>query len=449
MHYFIFGYANSITDLTAEKLAFEGLHLLVNDGGALSNFVATDFNEQFADQGDTVRAAYPVEMTADRVPEGGATPFNNLTSGSHEVKLNQLISQAFSIPDREQQRSFVEIVDFYIAPAIRSMNTMACNIIQGEKYRSHANSVGQVGVPLAYTDILEAGKLQSLNDVPSYGRNLFFGPSAGADIRNMAKFVDNVSATDPSVVRSGAIGSINGYVANETNSFLAVSHTTRRSTTCDVAAAIGDTSIGVADMTGAITAGSWALVDGQPYRIASSTGGTIPTAFVVDSPFRKAVSTSAAVHVYTPSVVNHPTAGTYAAGWEDKIGFDGGVTPVVGQGVTFGTTGNPYSVIKVVGSDVWLNRPLDVDVANDANMFLMPGGNYGMALWKNSIQLVNRPLRVPSAGRGVDAFTASGQGWSLRVMSAYDIDYKTTKWSFDFLMGIATIDPNANALILG
>lgn len=451
MNYFVFGYANSIGDLTAEKLAFEGLALLT-ESQILSGYVATDFNEMFAEQGDVVKAAYPVEMTADRVPEGEATPFNNLTSGSHLVKLNQMISQAFSIPDREQQRSFVEIVDFYIAPAIRSMSQFADRVVQGEKYRSYKKTVGKVGTTLAYTDILNAGKLQTLNNVPSVGRNLFVGANAGADIRNMDKFVNNVSATDPSVVRSGAIGSINGYMAHETNSFSTVANSTRVTGAVNNASGepAGDTSIIVDNFSAAITTGSWCLIDGVPYRITGTTGGATPTVIAIESPgLRQAVANDAVVYVYTPSVVNHPSAGTYAAGYEGAIGFDGGVTPQVGQGVTFGTDGDPYSIVKVVGSNIWLNRPLDVAVANDASIFLMPGGDYGLALWRSSIQLVNRPLRVPPAGRGVDAFTAVGNGWSLRVMSQYDIDYKTTKYSFDFLMGIATIDENANVLVLG
>lgn len=449
MNYFVFGYANSIADLTAEMLAFEGLSLLT-ESQILSGYVATDFNEMFAEQGDIVKAAYPVEMTADRVPEGDPTPFNNLTSGSHQVKLNQLISQAFSIPDREQQRSFVEIVDFYIAPAIRSMSQMADRIVQGEKYKSYKKTVGKIGTPLAYTDILAAGKLQTLNNVPSVGRNLFVGANAGADIRNMDKFINNVSATDPSVVRSGAIGSINGYVAHETNSFTTVSDSTKRSGTAGANEPKAETSIALSGVTGAIVNGSWALIAGVPYRITGSTGGASPTAFTIEAPgLREDVASGAAIHIFTPSAVNHPSAGNYAAGHEGAIGWDGAVTPQVGQGVTFGTGGDPYSIIKVVGGNIWLNRPLDAQVNNDADIFLMPGGDYGLALWRSSIQLVNRPLRVPPAGRGVDAYTAIGNGWSLRVMSQYDIDYKTTKYSFDFLMGIATIDENANVVVLG
>lgn len=448
MNYFIFGYANSVSDLTAEKIAFEGLAILV-ETPVLSGYVATDFQNQVADPGDVVRAPYPVEMTANRIPEGSSATVNNLTTGSHLVTLNQHISQAFSIGDREQQRSFVEISEFFIAPAVRSMANMANDIIQGEKYRSYKSTVGKIGTALAYTDILAAGKLQTKANVPAIGRNMFIGADAGADIRNMDKFVDNVSSTDPSLVRMGAIGAINGYMVHETNSFSSVDASTRVTGAVNSASMVkGTTSVTVDGFSAAITTGSWCTIDGVPYRITGTTGGSTPTAIAIESPgLRDAVANDAVVYVYTPAVVN--TGTTYPVGYEGAIGWDGAVTPKIDQGVSFGTDGDPYSIIAVSSTEIWLNRPVDVAIANDVSAFLMPAGNYGLGLYRNSIQLVNRPLALPRANQGVDAYVASGMGWSIRVMSSYDILAKKTTYAMDFIMGIATIDENANVIVLG
>lgn len=444
--YFIFGY-NSISDLTAEKIAMESLSLLYEEQ-VIAGYVATDFENEFAEWGDIVRATYPVEMTADRVPEGEAAPVNSVSAGSHQVKLNQRISQAFTITDREQQRSFQNLSDMFLRPAVRSMAVLRDRIIQGETYRSYGYSAGYLGSTLTFDNIIDAGTLLTENYVPFTGRNLIAGPRMGAGIRKMDDFVSAISNTDPSLVRTGHIGDINGFSVLETASFTTVAQSTRVTGAVNSASMVaGTTAVTVDAFAAAIVSGSWCTIAGIPYRILSTTGGSTPTVLTIEGGLRETAADNAVVYVYSPAAVN--AAGGYAADYEGGIVYDGAVTPKIGQGVTFGTTGKPYSIVKISGQTIWLNRPLDEAVADDASIFLMPGGNYGISLSRSSIQLVNRPLAVPAPGQGVQAATMSGGGWSMRVMSEYNMLRAETTYLMDFIMGVSTLNPQYNVLFLG
>ena len=446
--YFIFGY-NSISDLTAEKIAMEALSLLYEEQ-IIAGYVATDFENEFAEWGDIVRATYPVEMTADRVPEGEAAPVNSVSAGSHNVKLNQRITQAFTITDREQQRSFQNLSDFFLRPAVRSMAVLRDRIIQGECYRSFGYTAGSLGSALAFDDVIDAGTLLTENYVPATGRNMICGPRMGAGIRKMDEFVANVSNVDQSIIRTGFIGDINGFAIHETASFTTVANSTRLLGAVNLTAgyAAGATTLVLDSFTGTVPAGAWVTIDGVPYRTTSKTDSSGNLIGVtIENGLREAVANDAVVYAYSPATVNF--AAGYDADYEGGIVYDGSVTPKIGQGVTFGTTGKPYSIVKISGQTIWLNRPLDAAVADDASIFLMPGGNYGIALTRNSIQLVNRPLAVPSAGQGVQAATVNGGGWSMRVMSEYNMLKAETTYLMDFIMGVATLNPQYNVLFLG
>ena len=52
-------------------------------------------------------------------------------------------------------------------------------------------------------------------------------------------------------------------------------------------------------------------------------------------------------------------------------------------------------------------------------------------------------------GQGVQAATVNGGGWSMRVMSEYNMLKAETTYLMDFIMGVATLNPQYNVLFLG
>lgn len=96
-------------------------------------------------------------------------------------------------------------------------------------------------------------------------------------------------------------------------------------------------------------------------------------------------------------------------------------------------------------SGIVVNEPIQTHAANTA-VTLVYGGTQNLVFHKNAIAFVNRPLAVPA---GVEAYTTSYNGFSLRVVRGYDIATKTEKMSMDVLYGYEVVYPELAARYLG
>lgn len=446
--YFLFSYLTD--ELTSELLAKEALALF-KESRILGQYVSFDYKDEVAQHGEQVKVHWPEDMTAVRLAKGDSLQIDGKEVGVDYVPLDQHITKTLPFGDREKAQSWPDLVEYFLKPAVDSLVDMADAVIQGEKYRSHLYTQGKLGTALGYSTVNRAAASMTTQKVPLAGRHLFVGPGSGADLRDDSKFIDSASFADPNIIRNGLIGRIGGFDTHETNSFNDVAETTKYSGAVNNAAgyAIGTTTLtidGLVGIAAAVVANSWVKIDGTPYRVTSTTGGTTPTAVVISTPLRKAVADNAAVEFYVPSTVNF--ASGYAVGYMKGIVFDG-VTPAVGQGVSFGASDDPYSIIAISGQTLWLNRPLETAIADDARIMLMPGGSYSLAMHPKSIQVVNRPMSLPGAGQGADAFVVTQDVWSIRVIRSYDHVNLREIVSFDFLMGVRTLLENYNVLLLG
>lgn len=446
--YFLFSYLTD--ELTAELLAKEALALF-KESRIMGQYVSFDYKDEVAQHGEQVKVHWPDDMTAVRLAKGDALSVDTKTVSVDYVPLDQHITKTLPFGDREKAQSWPDLVQYFLKPAVDSLVDMADAIIQGEKYRSYLYTQGQLGTALNYSAVNRAAASMTAQHVPLTDRHLFVGPGSGADLRDSSKFIDSASLVDPSIIRNGLIGRIGGFDTHETSSFNDVAETTKVAGAINNAAGypVG-TTVMVIDGTGTITAivaNSWCKIDGTPYRVTSTSGtATAPTGLTISTPLRKAVADNAVIEFYTPSTVNFGAG--YAVGYMKAITFSG-VTPAVGQGVSFGASDDPYSIIAISGQTLWLNRPLEVAVADAARIMLMPGGSYSLALHPKSIQIVNRPMSLPGSGQGADAFVVTEDVWSIRVIRSYDHLNLREIVSFDFLMGVRTLLENYNVLVLG
>lgn len=446
--YFLFSYLTD--ELTSELLAKEALALF-KESRILGQYVSFDYKDEVAQHGEQVKVHWPEDMTAVRLAKGDSLQIDSKEVGVDYVPLNQHITKTLPFGDREKAQSWPDLVEYFLKPAVDSLVDMADAVIQGEKYRSHLYTQGKLGTALSYSTINRAAASMTTQKVPLAGRHLFVGPGSGADLRDDSKFIDSASFSDPSIIRNGLIGRIGGFDTHETNSFNDVAETAKVTAAINNASGypIGTTVMAI-DGTGTITAivaNSWVKIDGTPYRVTSTSGtATAPTGLTISTPLRKAVADNAVIEFYTPSTVN--AVGGYALGYMKGIVFDG-VTPAVGQGVSFGASDDPYSIIAIDGQTLWLNRPLETALSDDARIMLMPSGSYSLAMHPKSIQVVNRPMSLPGAGQGADAYVVTQDVWSIRVIRSYDHVNLREIVSFDFLMGVRTLLENYNVLLLG
>jgi hypothetical protein len=207
----------------------------------------------------------------------------------------------------------------------------------------------------------------------------------------------------------------------------------------------GVTSITVDGFNAAIGAGSWFTINGIPYRVTSTTGGATPTAIVVAGGLLYDVADNDVVSIVTPTTVS----GAYAAGTYTGITLVGG-SPAVGQMISFqGSTTQVYTIIRVAGSVVYLDRPLVETLSNSDAANLGPSGDYNFAFNRNAISLVTRPLAMPMQGIGAQSAVISYNGLSMRATLSYDTRSEGTRVNLGMLCGVKVLDTNQGVVLLG
>ena len=63
--------------------------------------------------------------------------------------------------------------------------------------------------------------------------------------------------------------------------------------------------------------------------------------------------------------------------------------------------------------------------------------------------MVSRPLAAPPQGVGVSSATVNANGVTMRATIGYDIKAQETIVTIDFLFGLALLDADMGAVVLG
>lgn len=223
---------------------------------------------------------------------------------------------------------------------------------------------------------------------------------------------------------------------------------------------VGTTVLTVNSFTGAVATGNWMTIagDNTPYQISAHTesgGNTVQ--ITLGRGLLNAVANAAVVTTYVAgTVTNGPYTGslsTTPVPWGKEITMSGvTVAPQVGQLITFGTTlTDPTYTIEDVDSTsgITLDRPLEVTIANGAAINFGPTGNYNMAFHRNALALVVRPLAMPMPGSGAISAVVNHNGLSMRATITYQGRDQGHLVTLDMLCGIALLDANLGAVMLG
>jgi hypothetical protein len=222
-------------------------------------------------------------------------------------------------------------------------------------------------------------------------------------------------------------------------------------------AAGGSGSQACSGITGAVVTGEFLTVAGnmQPTHITAHTetaGDT--TAVTLNEANKYATEASAATVRYKAC----DAAADYPAGYSKGIVVDGyttGKAPQIGQLLAFGTGASrrTYTVIESEDAGatctVYLDRPLEVAVANNDKAFPGPYGAMNLAFHRDALALVTRPLALPDTRMGVMAAVVPLNGIGMRVLMQYDINAGGTVVNCDILAGVAVLDSALLVPVLG
>ena len=446
-------YANDNDALAPELWAQESL-LQLEENMVAANLVYRDFEDSIQKEGDTVNAHLPGSFEMKRKTNLGTIVNQDAVTTNVPIVLNQHIYASFIIGDDEQSKSFKDLVNLHLGPAVRAIASGIDQIVLGQAYQFLGYAAGNLGTTPDNTDILRLGKLFDENKVPPEGRNLIITPSQKEDFLALELFVSAEKVGDDgTALREASLGrklGFNTYMCQNAPSIAAGNTAVTGAINLSAGYAAGATSITVDGLSAAVTAGSWFTVAGDmtPQMILTSTGGTVPTALTFTPGLRNAVVNDAVVTIYTPGAINL-TAG-YAANNITPLAVDGfSVAPRSGQMISLGNdaTADIYSAINTpTTTAIDIERPLDAIAANDTVVGIGPPGDYGFAFHREALALVIRPLALPMSGL-VRASVVSYNGLSIRVVISYNAERQGHQVTIDLLAGIKTLNSLLGAVL--
>lgn len=442
---------NSVDVFNPALWAYEGLLQLQNNMVA-ANQVYTDFSPQLANFGDTVNAQRPNDFYAKRKGANDDITIQDASAANVAVVLNHLVHQSFIIRDAEKAKSFKDLVTVFIVPAARAMAQYVDQVVLGQVYQFLPNMSGTLNTAPTRGGLVDVRTKMNTLQVPQDGRSMLLSAASEGDLLKIDDFTNaQVIGDNGTALRNASLGRKYGFdtLMDQNVPSIGSGNTTVIGAINNAAGyAAGVTNLAAVDgLAAAITAGTFLTVagDDRPRRVVSTTGGATPTAIVITPALDFAVADNAVITLYTPGAVGT----TRAAGYYGDVDYTG-ADPVVGQMVAFGdsTTTQRYSVIKVGGGFMTLDRPLDLGITGADKINYGPKGNYNLALYRNAIALVSRPLSTPDAP-GVRSMVVNNGAFSMRWTTGYDMIKQGQICTFDLLMGVKVLDSRLCVPYLG
>ncbi len=459
---FVAVFDNSLDPLVPEHWANESLAIL-EENMVMANLVHRDFQPMIAQFGDVVNTRRPGEFTAKRKTVNDNVTIQDATSTNVPVPLDQHIHVSFLIRDGEEAYSFKDLTAEYMAPAMLAQARIVDQILLGQVYRFLGNVYGGL-TKLSNSNVVDyiTGVRNKMNINKAYmeNRRLILTPNSETTFLNNAQFTDaDRVGDDGTALRNASLGRKYGFdmfMCQNASSIAAGNSLTGGAGPQAInnvsGYAAGVTTVTVDGFTGAVANGQWMTIDGddQPLRITAHVESVGNTTSITFTPALKAaVVDNAVVKVYAAGAVNN--ASGYAAGWSKEIVIDGfTVAPRLGQLIAFGTQTHVYTVIAVnalVG--ITLDRPLAAALVDNDTVNVGPRGEYNLAFHRDALALVVRPFGLPRAGVGALSSVVNLNGLSVRATITYNGEKQGHLVTLDMLCGIAILDTNLGAVLLG
>lgn len=461
-------YANDTSAFNPTHWAAEGVEVLY-DKLVFPGLIDTDFNDDVAEFGDTVKTRKVSKMTGRRKQDDLDTiQMQDARATPIEVKLNQRVYSSFILGDFARSVSFQDLISTFLVPCVESVAEMTDRTIASQAVRFLGNSSGGLGtlsVANSHDYLLDAREDFNLRNVPEDGRVMAFATKTDTVMQKNTLFKNRDFTGEGGVgLRKAFLGELAGWQNFYSNNTMSVRNGTKATaTTLTAAGSAGDTTINVA---AAPTVGAYVTVDGDMSPLRVTVSGLAST---VNRPLRNNVANGAGVTVYETGLINQPAAvaatetllavtNGYPAGYSKEMYYDGAATVRKGQLISFTDSAgtiipHEYGVI-MTGSDAggnWfmVDRPLEAAMDDNAVVCIGPDGDYNLAMTRGAIMMVNRPLELPPEGLGSRAGAFNAHNLSLRVeMSRQANTTQGTVVTVDILFGLAVRNEEMGGVLL-
>jgi len=457
---FVMCFENDNDAFVPEVWAREGLAIL-EENMVMAALVHRDFSMEVANFGDVVNTRRPGGFSTRRKVDADSIDLQDASATNVSVPLDQHIYVSFTIKDGEASKSFQDLQQAYIQPAMQTVARTIDRVLCGQFHRYLTNSVGKLGglsSTTGKTYLLEAREKLNKNLAYPQGRRCVLAPSAETAMLNTDMFLKANERGDGGLaLQEAALGRVLGfdtYMDQNQPGISADADVISGTANGAVLAGVA-TVVAAAALTNAVN-GDYVTIagDAQP-RYIKTTADTIT--LVLDAALKYGVANADAITVY-----KHCDAdGAHAAGYSKGITLDGYTAtkvPQVGQLLAFGETASTrhvYTIVEAYANPsnasqtiVWLDRPLAKAIVDNENAFPGPYGSFNFAFHRDALALVTRPLALPRAG-GVQSGVANYNDVAMRVTMQYDITTQGTIVTMDLLAGVALLDANLGCVLLG
>ena len=371
--------------LSIKNIARQALPRLI-ENLVFPNLIYKDYSDTFeVGKGATIQVRKPVILTASEFDSSLGTSAQDVKETSVDVTLDKLATVDVEFGAVARATNVDDLNRLFIEPAMVALAEKINSDGLG-LYKDIPYYTGTAGTtPNDLDAFANAAKVLDKNKVPTTLRRGVWDPDAMAKFRVNGSIVNAEKSGTTAALRAGSIGNIFGI-----ENYMAQGIKTPTS--------------------GALTA-----------------GGTGATGFKVEAN----VSANQTISV----ISNASAAGT----------LSGGVK--VGDLVVIG--GEHYVVVLAADASsnkcsVKLDRPITV-TANTA-VTIIQGGAQNLVFHQNAFAFVTRPLIAPA---GVESYTTSYNGVTLRVVRGYNTQYKKEMLSMDVLYGYKTMYPELACRVLG
>lgn len=459
-------YDNDNDALIPERWANESVALL-EEHQVMARLVNRSFENEIKDFGDVVNTRKAQIRKGRRRTDTDEYTAADASSTNIRVPLDQWFYDSYVIKDGEASKSFKDLVKFYMLPAMQNIARQVDRAILGfaahKSIKTPTTRSGRLGNLTGSTGldfVTNADMLMNQQNALQNGRNLIVSAASKAGMLKVPEFT-RADALGPGAdaLRTAQLGTILGFTTymSQNTPYVDVSGAEVATGTVTNALAAGGSGSQTVSISGyEVQVGEYFTVAGndQPTYATAVTASTNTTAVTANEANKFATSGGAVITVYKSCDV----ANDYAVGHSKEIRVDGHAAnkgPVTGQLISFGTSSRhtyviiEHTVINSTTTDILLDRPLEVLVANNDLAFPGPAGSMNPAFHSDAFALVTRPLAVPPQGLGAAGAVATYNDVSMRVLLQYDSKAGGTRVNFDVLAGLAVLDLNLASLMLG
>ena len=171
-------------ELVTDCWAQEGLAIL-EENMVMANLVHRDFENEIAKFGDVVNTRRPGEFKIRRKTDGTPLVQQNASATNVPVTLDQWFYQSFVIRDGEGSKSFQELTDIYLRPAMLSISRGIDRALLGRVHAylgapagGRVGKLGGLSKDTARDYCLDAREILNVNKAPVDGRRLILAPGS-------------------------------------------------------------------------------------------------------------------------------------------------------------------------------------------------------------------------------------------------------------------------------